>query len=96
MVSALSSWRMSHTTGIRRPSQEAKGADHACNYRSEELKAKMDRGERFTLLDSRGSTIAARTCPSAINVPYDQVQQRAPAVVPDKNAEIITYCMNPP
>ena len=61
----------------------------------DELKAKMDRGDRFTLLETLPEESYRRShLPGAINMPYDQVRQFAPALAPDKNAEIINYCMN--
>ena len=61
----------------------------------EELKAKMDRGERFTLLETLPESYFRRShLPGAVNLPYDQVQQLATTMVPDKNAQIVTYCMN--
>jgi rhodanese-related sulfurtransferase len=30
--------------------------------------------------------------PGALHFPHDQVAERAPIVVPDKNAEIVVYC----
>ena len=30
--------------------------------------------------------------PGAKHLPHDQVKQRAPAVLPDRNAEIVVYC----
>jgi rhodanese-related sulfurtransferase len=62
----------------------------------EELKAKIDRGDKFYLVE----TLAAQTyhhvhLPGALNLPPDQVRQLAPALLPDKAAEIIVYCANP-
>ncbi len=68
----------------------------SATIRRDELKAKMDRGDRFTLLETLPEEYYRRShLPGAINLPYDQVQQLAPTLAPDKNAEIITYCMNP-
>ena len=61
----------------------------------DELKAKMDRGDRLTLLETLPEEFYRRShLPGALNMPYDQVRQRAPALAPDKNAEIVIYCMN--
>ena len=79
----------------RRLSPEPKGADHARSHQSGELKAKMDRGDRFTLLETLPEEYYRRShLPRALNMPYEQVRQLAPALAPDKNAEIITYCIN--
>jgi rhodanese-related sulfurtransferase len=34
--------------------------------------------------------------PGAINLPHDQVRERAAQVLPDKSALIVTYCANTP
>jgi len=60
----------------------------------EELKAKMDRGEDFVLVDALGPEhYASSHLPGAINLPYEFVDE-AGAVLPDKEAEIVVYCMN--
>jgi rhodanese-related sulfurtransferase len=62
----------------------------------DELKAKIDRGDRFTLLDTLANQYYRHShLPRAINMPYDQVNELAPTLLPDKNAEIVTYCFNP-
>jgi rhodanese-related sulfurtransferase len=33
--------------------------------------------------------------PGARNLPHDQVRQLAPALLPDKSAEIVVYCASP-
>ena len=61
----------------------------------DELKAKMDRGDHFTVLETLPEEYYRRShLPGALNMPYDQVRQLAPSLAADKNAEIITYCMN--
>ncbi len=59
----------------------------------DELKLKIDRGEVFLLVE----TLPAATyhhvhLPGAINLPPDQVTQLAPALLPNKAAEIVVYC----
>ncbi|WP_283136458.1 rhodanese-like domain-containing protein [Rhizohabitans arisaemae] len=34
--------------------------------------------------------------PGALNLPHDEVDRLAPALLPDKQAEIIVYCANSP
>lgn len=34
--------------------------------------------------------------PGAINIPHDQVDELAPALLPDKDAAVIVYCANGP
>ena len=62
----------------------------------DELRAKIDRGDKFLLLE----TLPAETyhhvhLPGAINMPPDQVRQLAPSLLPDKAAEIVVYCAKP-
>jgi len=62
----------------------------------EQLKAKMNRGDRFALLETLPEEYFRRShLPGALNLPYDQVERLAATLAPDKNAEIVTYCMNP-
>ena len=62
---------------------------------SREEKAKLDRGEKPVLLETLPEDTYRRShLPGAKLMPMDQVRQLAPALVPDKNAEVITYCMN--
>ena len=67
------------------------------NITREELKAKIDRGENFVLVDTMPERYYRHShLPGAINVPADEVRERAPELLPDKNAEIIVYCLDPP
>ena len=60
----------------------------------EELRAKMDRGEDFVLVDALGSEhYESSHLPGAVNLPYEFVDE-AGRVLPDKDAEIVVYCMN--
>ena len=59
----------------------------------EELKAKMDRGERFTLVETLPEQMYVQGhLPGALNLPPDLVRNVAPLRLPDKGAEIILYC----
>jgi rhodanese-related sulfurtransferase len=60
----------------------------------DELKAKMDRGDDFVLVDALGpGHYESSHLPGAINLPYEYVDE-AEKVLPNKDAEIIVYCMN--
>lgn len=62
----------------------------------EELKAKMDGGERFTLVETLAPTTYEHAhLPGAINLPPDRVRELAARLLPDKQAEIIVYCSSP-
>jgi rhodanese-related sulfurtransferase len=59
----------------------------------EELKAKLDRGERVTILEILPEAAYRYAhLPGAINMPKDKVREWAPKLLPDKSAEIVTYC----
>ena len=62
----------------------------------EELKAKMDGGENFALVETLAE-VAYRHAhlPGAVNLPPDRVRELAPNLLPDKSAEIIVYCSSP-
>ena len=63
----------------------------------DELKVKMDRGEDFVLVDTMPKMYYRHShLPGAINLPADEVKKRAPELLPDKDAEIIVYCIDPP
>ncbi len=67
----------------------------ATNITREELKAKIDRGEKFVLVDALSAKhYDSSHLPGAINLPYEFVDE-AETVLPDKDAEIVVYCMNP-
>ena len=64
------------------------------NITREELKAKMDRGEPFVLVDALGpGHYASSHLPGAVSLPYEFVDE-AGRVLPDKDAEVVVYCMD--
>ena len=66
----------------------------APNITREQLKAKMDRGDDFVLVEALSQKhYASSHLPGAINLPYEFVVE-AEKVLPDRNAEIVVYCMN--
>ncbi len=67
----------------------------AAEITREELKAKMDRGDDFVLVEALSREhYESSHLPGAINLPYEFVDE-AEEVLPDKGAEIVVYCMNP-
>jgi rhodanese-related sulfurtransferase len=63
----------------------------------DELKAKLDRGERVVLVEALPAKYYLdKHLPGAINIPHDQVDVLAPNLLPDKGAEIVVYCANAP
>lgn len=59
----------------------------------DEIKERMDRGERFTFVDSRNPQAwaeAENKLPGAIRVPADEVEQHLAEIPHDRT--VITYC----
>jgi rhodanese-related sulfurtransferase len=62
----------------------------------EELKAKLDRKDDFTLVETlEPAAYEAGHLPGALNLPPGRVRELAPRVLPDKSAEIVVYCSSP-
>ncbi len=60
-----------------------------------ELREKMDRGDGFVLVDVMDEPYYRHShLPGAINLPLEEME-RAPEVLPDRDAEIVVYCMSP-
>jgi rhodanese-related sulfurtransferase len=63
----------------------------------DELKAKLDRREGVILVEALPEKYFRHAhLPGAINIPHDAVDGLAPALLPDKDAEIVVYCANAP
>lgn len=61
----------------------------------EELKARIDRGEDLVVVETLGPGYYEDAhLPGAINIPHTEVEELAPAMLPDKSAEIVVYCSN--
>lgn len=59
----------------------------------EEIKQRMDRGEKFTFVDARNPTAWAESdakLPGALRVPVEEVEKRVGDLPLDRT--IITYC----
>jgi rhodanese-related sulfurtransferase len=62
----------------------------------DELKAKIDRGDNFILVETLPVPYYRHThLPGALNLPPDKEKELAPTLLPDKSAEIIVYCADP-
>ncbi len=60
------------------------------------LKAKMDRGEKFTLVETLPEPAFRKAhLPGAVNLPPDRLRETAPQVLPEKGAGIVVYCARP-
>lgn len=63
----------------------------------ETLKAKIDRGDGFVLLDTLPAAVYRKGhLPGGINIPSDDILDDAPRRIPDRDAEIVVYCANGP
>ena len=61
----------------------------------EELEQKLANGEPLTLVETlRTEHFKQGHLPGAIHIHFEDVEKRAPALLPDKDALIITYCSN--
>lgn len=58
-----------------------------------ELRAALDAGEPITLVEAL-PPIHHRDghLPGAVNIPHDEVELRAPGLLPDREAAIVVYC----
>ena len=62
----------------------------------EELRRKLEAGERFVLVDALSPMAYAHShLPGAINLPPDRVDARVRKRLPEQTAEIVVYCANP-
>ncbi|MBQ8418673.1 MAG: rhodanese-like domain-containing protein [Phascolarctobacterium sp.] len=67
------------------------GANEVMSY--EELKNKLDSKAHFVLVDVRTKEeFDAGHIPTAILLPYDEIDAKAMTVLPDKEKEIVVYC----
>ncbi len=61
----------------------------------EELREKIEDGNDFTLVDTLDEDLYQQShLPGAINLPLEEVD-KAEEALPDKDAEIVVYCMSP-
>ena len=60
---------------------------------SETLHARLERDAPPVLVEALGAAFYADAhLPGAINIPAGQVESLAPALLPDRSAEIVVYC----
>ena len=58
-----------------------------------ELRAKVDRGDTFILLEVLAPPYYLHShLPGALNLPPGKVAEMAPDLLPDKEVEIVLYC----
>ncbi len=57
------------------------------------LKAKLDRKGSVKVVETLApERFREAHLPGALNIPPDKIKELAPQLLPDKDAEIITYC----
>lgn len=62
----------------------------------EELKEKIDRGDRFVLVETLPVEYYRHShLPGAVNLPPDRVAELAPTLLPDRDADVVVYCAKP-
>lgn len=58
-----------------------------------ELKAKLDRKDPLQVVETLApERYREAHLPGALNIPPEQIKELAPKMLPNKNAEIVTYC----
>jgi rhodanese-related sulfurtransferase len=80
-----------HSSGFEKLVQDAKTRVHELTV--DQVKSKMDRGDRFQLVDVREESEWARDhLPQAIHLGKGIIERDIEARVPDHGAELILYC----
>jgi rhodanese-related sulfurtransferase len=58
-----------------------------------DLKAKLDQKQKITVIETLApERYREAHIPGALNIPPERIKELAPQLLPDKNAEIVTYC----
>ena len=66
---------------------------HGPTVSLDELRARMQRGDKFVLVEALADHAYRKGhLPGAVNLPRSKVDALAPSLLPDKGAEIIVYC----
>jgi rhodanese-related sulfurtransferase len=61
---------------------------------TDDLKAKLDRKQVTVVETLAPERYREAHIPGALNLPPEQIKDLAPKLLPNKDAEIITYCTN--
>lgn len=62
---------------------------------TKDLKAKLDGGESIKVVETLApERYREAHLPGALNIPPEQIKELAPQLLPNKDAEIVTYCAN--
>lgn len=59
------------------------------------LKSKLDKKPGITIVETLApESYREAHLPGALNIPPERIKELAPHLLPNKNAEIVTYCAN--
>ena len=62
---------------------------------TKDLKAKLDRKESVKVVETLApERYREAHLPGALNIPPEKIKELAPKLLPNKDAEIVTYCAN--
>jgi len=62
---------------------------------TKDLKAKLDEKQGITLVETLAPERYRQAhIPGALNIPPEEIKELSPRLLPNKNAEIVTYCAN--
>ena len=62
---------------------------------TKELKAKLDHNPSITVVETLApERYREAHIPGAVNIPPERIKELAPQLLPNKDAEIVTYCSN--
>jgi rhodanese-related sulfurtransferase len=62
---------------------------------TKDLKSKLDKKQGITIVETLApERYREGHIPGALNIPPEKIQEVASQLLPNKNAEIVTYCAN--
>jgi len=62
---------------------------------TKDLKAKLDRKDEINVVETLApERYREAHLPGALNIPPERIKELAPQLLPNKDAEIVTYCTN--
>jgi rhodanese-related sulfurtransferase len=62
---------------------------------TKDLRVKLDKKQNITVVETLApERYNEAHIPGALNIPPEKIKELAPQLLPNKNAEIVTYCSN--
>jgi rhodanese-related sulfurtransferase len=59
----------------------------------EQIRAQLDDGQSLTIVEALPRQyFDAEHLPGAVNIPHDEIREKAPQMLPDKDSLIVVYC----